>query len=91
MQPCYFHTSQPCPAVAHDATALPPRCSHPLTAVAEEGIDVKSCQLVVRFDLPTSAQARSSSACDPDHALGAMAQFVRVTDQDCLPKQNWRY
>ncbi|GAB4816128.1 hypothetical protein N2152v2_003174 [Parachlorella kessleri] len=27
------------------------------TAVAEEGIDVKSCQLVVRFDLPITAQS----------------------------------
>jgi hypothetical protein len=27
------------------------------TAVAEEGIDVKSCQLVVRFDLPRNAQS----------------------------------
>ena len=27
------------------------------TAVAEEGIDVRSCQLVVRFDLPITAQS----------------------------------
>lgn len=29
-----------------------------LLAVAEEGIDVRSCQLVVRYDLPDTAQVR---------------------------------
>lgn len=38
-------------------TQLKPLLLVPLT-VAEEGIDVKSCQLVVRYDLPDTAQVR---------------------------------
>ena len=34
-----------------------------LLAVAEEGIDVRSCQLVVRFDLPGTAQVRGCATC----------------------------
>lgn len=38
------------------AHAITTRCLLVCPAVAEEGIDVRSCQLVVRFDLPDTAQ-----------------------------------
>jgi len=33
------------------------------TAVAEEGLDVKQCQLVIRFDLPSTLLAFVQSRC----------------------------
>ena len=52
LPPTPIHPTPP----THPPT-LPPPPTHPPCAVAEEGIDVRSCQLVVRFDLPASAQA----------------------------------
>ena len=46
-----------CGALSATNTRLPPYAhAGPMRAVAEEGIDVKSCQLVVRYDLPNTAQ-----------------------------------
>lgn len=39
------------------------------TAVAEEGLDVKQCQLVIRFDLPSTLLAFVQSRCAPTAPL----------------------
>ncbi|KAL4418837.1 hypothetical protein ABPG77_001500 [Micractinium sp. CCAP 211/92] len=49
------------------------------TSVAEEGIDVKSCQLVVRFDLPNSAQSFIQSR---GRARMANSELVMMVQED---------
>ena len=64
---CSVHAST-CPLRCPPTAAFAP----PSPAVAEEGIDVKSCQLVVRYDLPNTAQvsAAPDSSCLAAGAAG---------------------
>ena len=49
------------------------------TAVAEEGLDVKQCQLVIRFDLPSTLLAFVQSRCATRLSESANSEAAKRT------------